>query len=407
MPRIRLLVLGPLPPPAGGVETVTCAVLGSDAFTGMDVQHCDTTKKRSKDTQGKFDVGNLMWAVVHFARLTGAMIRFRPHAVYMPLTATWSGFWRDAVLAWIAKRGGARIVGHVHGSWLDRILAPRGVTGRLVRFCLAQFDALLMLGEYWRQMISDYGYRGKIFVVPSTFERSVLEASHHFHRNYDVAESRGLFVGQLGRNKGVLDLLHALARIKAEGKTPRFTLVGGPQFAGDWDEILRLREALGLTDLVEMTGILLGDALYERYRRADYFVLPSYFEGLPVVLFEAGCFGLPVITTPVGSVPELIQHDVNGLLISPGDVGALHAAIERLRNDAQVRERLGAAMKEHAARYQPDVICRKIATVIRALTTPAHAENPQAVSSPEAEYPGTTPAKIVEGLTDADKRRAL
>lgn len=402
MARLRLLIVGPLPPPAGGVETVTRAVLGSAAFGGMDVRHCDTTKKRSKDTQGKFDLGNLLWAGIHFARMLRAVVRFRPHAVYMPLTATWSGFWRDAVLAWIAKRGGARVVGHVHGSWLDRILAPRGATERMVRFSLAQFDALLMLGEYWRRMISSYGYRGKVYIVPSTFERSVLQASNDFHRDYQVAEPRGLFVGQLGRNKGVLDLLHALARIKTQGGKPRFTLVGGPQFAGDWGAILRLREELGLTELVEMTGILLGEALYEHYRRADYFVLPSYFEGLPVVLFEAGCFGLPIITTPVGSVPELIGHDTNGLLVPPGDIGELQRAIERLRNDAKARERLGVNLKESVTLYHPDAVCRQVAAVVGELTR----DNEEARSSEQAS-PAQTPPKAVEGLTDANKRGAL
>jgi glycosyltransferase involved in cell wall biosynthesis len=383
MKRIRLLVLGPLPPPAGGVETVTRAVLDSNAFADFEVHHCDTTKKRSKDTQGRFDLGNLVWAGIHFARMTAAVLRFRPHVVYMPLTATWSGFWRDAVLASIAKCGRAKVIAHVHGSWLDRILAARGTTERMVRFCLTRFDALLMLGDHWKQMICGYGYAGKVRIVPSTFERPVFEAGEDFARDYAVAEPHGLFVGQLGRGKGVLDLLHALARIKAAGAAPRFTLVGGPQFSGDWEAILRLRDELGLTQLVEMTGILLGNTLYERFRRADYFVLPSYYEGLPIVLLEAGCFGLPVITTAVGSVPDLIRHESNGLLVTAGNVAELQRAIERLRGDAPVRERFGVALKRSVLPYHPDAICRKIAAVVSQLA---------GVDT------------LVEGLTDADRR---
>lgn len=370
MKHIRLLVLGPLPPPAGGVETVTRAVLESGAFAGMQVWHCDTTKKRSKDSQGKFDIANLLWAGIHFMRMGHAMWRYRPNVVYMPLTATWSGFWRDVVLAWIAKRGRAKVVAHVHGSWIDRVLAARGNTERMVRFGLAQFDTLLALGEYWKKMIVDYGYPRPVVVVPSMFERRAADASNDFRRTHDVKRPRGLFVGQLGRHKGVLDLLHALARIKAKGELPLFTLVGGPQFAGDWEAILRLREELGLADVVTMTGILQGEALYEQFRVADYFVLPSYFEGLPVVLFEAGCFALPVIATPVGSVTDLIKQGSNGLLVQPGDIDGLEQAIERLLNDAALRQQLGLELKRSVRPYHPDVVCKQIAGTVAELAGP-------------------------------------
>lgn len=365
---LRLLVVGPLPPPTGGVETVTRAVLESSAFSDMEVRHCDTTKNRPKETQGKFDLGNLIWAGIHFARMVRAAISYRPDVIYMPLTATWSGFWRDAVLAWIGKLGRAKVMGHVHGSWIDRILESQGVTKRIVRFCLKPFDALLTLGNIWTSMFRKFGFQGEIHVVPSTFQQAVLDASTNFVRFYDVREPRGLFVGQIGRNKGVLDLLRALAAIKADGGKPWFTIVGGPQFLGDWEEVLRLRKSLGLEQYVEMTGILLGSALYEQFRRTDYFVLPSYFEGLPVVLFEAGSFGLPIVTTNVGSIPDVIQHNDNGLLVRPGDVATLRLAIDRIRSDASLRTRLGMNMKRTISDYEPDRVCQQIADVVKCVS---------------------------------------
>ncbi len=65
--RPRLLVVGPLPPPIGGVETVTQAILESGAFRAFQIAHCDTTKGRPKQTQGRFDLENMLWALRHSA----------------------------------------------------------------------------------------------------------------------------------------------------------------------------------------------------------------------------------------------------------------------------------------------------------------------------------------------------
>lgn len=378
---IRLLVLGPLPPPVGGVETVTQAVLDSSSFAQFDLWHCDTTKSRPKHTQGKFDFGNFYWALIHFARMAKAMFSHRPDVVYMPLTATWSGFWRDAVLACIGKAGKAKIVGHVHAGWFGRVLKVRGVTGWLVRRSLAMFDALLMLGEVWRAQIVEYGYQGKLYVVPPTYNREVHRETSNFTRQYDTRKVTGLFVGHVGRHKGVLDLLEAIARLGS--LIQRFVIVGPPQFSGDWEEVMARTKSLGLTERVHFTGQLQGKDLYEMFRACDYLVLPSYAEGLPVVFLEAGSFGLPVIGTPVGAIPELLKSEFNGLLVSPGDVVALSAAIRRLQTNCADRRRLGTQLRSDIDTFHPDVICAKTAgAILDAIQASAEA-HPSAVTLAE------------------------
>ena len=103
--RPRLLVVGPLPPPVGGVETVTQAVLESPAFADFDVTHCSTTKGPTKEKVGRFDADNILWALRHFSRMSAAMTRSRPDVVYLAVSGTWSGFLRDAVLAFKDPKG--------------------------------------------------------------------------------------------------------------------------------------------------------------------------------------------------------------------------------------------------------------------------------------------------------------
>jgi glycosyltransferase involved in cell wall biosynthesis len=360
MKRPRLLVVGPLPPPPGGVETVTKAVLDSDAFRGFEILHLNLSKNRPKETAGKFDLGNLRWAIIHFTRMIRSTRSFRPDAVYMPLVGTWTGFSRDSVLAWIGKHYGAKVVGHVHGAWFYRVLALKGIPGRFARKCINRFDALLVLGSWWKDLVSDYGYQGRVFVVPPTLNRQCFEAGRAYERSYATENPVGLFVGSVGKRKGVFELLQALHHLKLAGKPAKVIFAGGQEEEGEWEELMRRRTELGLENLTEFLGPVQGESLYEQFRRADYFVLPSFAEGLPVVLLEAGSFGLPVIVTPVGAIRDLVKHDVNGVFVQPGEVNEIAAAIDRLRSNPQDRERFGTALRLAISDFHPEEVCKKI-----------------------------------------------
>jgi glycosyltransferase involved in cell wall biosynthesis len=368
LPKPRVLVVGPLPPPVGGVETVTQALLESSLVTEFEVVHCDLTKSRPKSTQGKFDLGNLRWALIHFHRMRRSLREFRPDVVYMPVTCTWSAFLRNAYLAKQAKRAGAKLVGHVHGGWFDLLIEREGWRGAIVRRSLNLFDALLVLGEKWRKSIEGYGYHGKVLVVPSTLRNDVLLAADRAPRDYARTPSHAVYVGHIGKNKGVLDLLGAQAKLLSAGTRIPIHYVGPEQFDGEMGRALRLSAALGLDDeLARFVGEKRGQELYDEYSTADFMALPSHFEGLPVVFFEAGAFGLPVIGTPVGAVPEFLRDQENSLLVSVSGVDELASALERLWTDADLRQQLGRQLRSDARVFYPDRVCAKIAAAIRSV----------------------------------------
>ncbi len=369
--RPRLLVVGPLPPPIGGVETVTQAILESGAFHDFHLTHCDSTKGRPKQTQGKFDLGNLTWALRHFARMYSAIRRARPDVVYLPVAGTWSGFLRDMVLAYLAKRSGARVIGHVHGSDFHFVLERRGLSSGLVRAGLAQFDLLLVLGDRWKKLVEAYGIRGRCAIVPSTFRREVFERGARYERPAPGSGAvSGLFVGQVGRRKGVFDLLAAMKRLKDIGLPFRLTLVGPAELEGEWDALMAARAQLGIEDVTEFTGPLQGEALYDRFMIGQVFVMPSYTEGLPVVFYEAGAFEMPVITTPVGAIPDLIVDGRNGMLVEPGSVEEIMQAIIALC-DPDLRVAMGRQLKQDIAAFHPDRVCARIADEVWRTLEPA------------------------------------
>ncbi len=365
-PRPRLLIVGPLPPPIGGVETFTQAILETQALADFDVLHCDTTKGRPKSTQGRFDLGNFLWAARHFVRMQRALDRHRPDIVYLPIAGNWAAVLRDFTLGWLARRSGARVVGHQHAGDVPRILERRGMTGRVVRAGFGQFDRLLVLGEKWRRLFVDWGATSPIDVCPSTYRREILERATGFQRDHRrQGPLRVLYVGQIGRRKGAHDLLAAAAELKVKGRAIDLHLVGPAQLEGELEAARELADRLSLGGGVHFHGTLEGEALLERYRQSDVFALPSYNEGIPAVLYEAGAFELPVVTTPVGGIPDLIRNERNGLLVEPGRGDQLVAALERLASDSELAGRIARQLRQDVLDYHPDKIGERLARSLR------------------------------------------
>lgn len=148
-----------------------------------------------------------------------------------------------------------------------------------------------------------------------------------------------LSVGRLVPEKGSLVLLEGIARLRAGGRPVMTRLVG----SGPLEPLLRERiAALGLVDAVELLGSVGQEGLPSLYHWADVFCLPSFQEGLPVVLMEALATELPVVTTWIAGIPELVEDGVSGRLVPPGRPDRLAAAIEDLLVDPE-RAREGAA----------------------------------------------------------------
>jgi colanic acid/amylovoran biosynthesis glycosyltransferase len=149
-----------------------------------------------------------------------------------------------------------------------------------------------------------------------------------------------LCVGRLVPAKGQRILLEALRQLTDQGRELRLVLVGNGPDAAD---LQAAATELGLADRVQFTGALNQTRVLDWYRQADVFVLPSFAEGVPVVLMEAMASGIPCVTTRITGIPELIEDGRDGLLVTPSDVSGLAAAIARLQDDPALGVRLGAA----------------------------------------------------------------
>jgi glycosyltransferase involved in cell wall biosynthesis len=229
---------------------------------------------------------------------------------------------------------------------------------------------------HWR--IDEKAARARFVACISQFCRSQLMCFtapahwprlHIVHCGVDPARYRSathqgqqlLFVGRLAAVKGVPLLLEAMAALAPRFPALRLSLIGdGPERAA----LEAQARALGLAERVAFHGYRSQTEVAEALPEADVFVLPSFAEGLPVVLMEALAAQVPVVTTQIAGVPELVQEGVSGRLVPPGDAAALAEAIAALLADPEARRRMGAAGR---ARVQEEFDMRREAARLSSL----------------------------------------
>jgi len=153
---------------------------------------------------------------------------------------------------------------------------------------------------------------------------------------------RILCVARLVQVKNHEALLRACFLLKDVGRPFRCVLVGdGPQYK----EVEGLRAELRLETLVEMRGAMTQVEVLERWREATIGALTSVSEGMPIALMEAAACAIPVVATDVGGVAELVDHGRTGLLVPPGDIVALAAALEHLLAKPETAHEMGLAAR--------------------------------------------------------------
>jgi glycosyltransferase involved in cell wall biosynthesis len=206
---------------------------------------------------------------------------------------------------------------------IDEKIARAAFVACISHFCRSQ-GMLFSAPTHWNRLhIVHCG------IDPVLYDRSPSGPGAHL-----------LFVGRLAAVKGVPVLFRALTQVARQCSEVKLTLIGdGPERA----RLEAEAHSMGLGGMVHFAGYRSQIEVAEALAGADVLVLPSFAEGLPVVLMEAMAARLPVVATRIAGVPELVEHGISGLLVSPGDANALAEAIARLLGDAALRVQIGAA----------------------------------------------------------------
>ena len=206
--------------------------------------------------------------------------------------------------------------------------------------------------------------RERFTVVPGAVEVSRFRPAPGWEPGAAADPVRLLYHGRVDRRKGALDFLEALALLRAEGGVRFEAVISG--IGPDYDAGRETAERLGLD--VRFTGYADYDAAPGVYHGGDVFVSPTYAEGFSNTILEAMASGLPVVSCRAVGVMDCLRHDENGLMVEPGDVPALAAALRRVATDAPLRRRLAeTALAECRRVYSWEAVAARIMGVYEQL----------------------------------------
>ncbi len=256
------------------------------------------------------------------------------------------------VLKW-ASAFGFKTVFHCHGGGFADYSRETGVEN--MRRMLSDYDALVCLSESWRKYFSTKLGCKDAVVIENIVERPGVIAEKAAFKAGETLKL--LFLGKICREKGIFELVEALAVLRNRN-IPVSLTVGG---IGPEEESMRsAAEQAGISTAISYVGWVEGHKKDELMRTHHVMILPSYIEGMPISLLEAGAHGMPSVATDVGAVSEIVNNGISGTIIPVGDSDALAAAIEEYASDPRLLADRGREATLIASAHFPEKIASQL-----------------------------------------------
>jgi glycosyltransferase involved in cell wall biosynthesis len=284
----------------------------------------------------KTTADRLWMALQALLRFLWLLLRGRVLAVHAHV-ASRASFWRKSIFLMLAHAAGKPALFHLHdgefAQWYAQRLGP--LAQGLVRLVLRRVDRVIVLAPVWAEAVRAIEPAARIVELPNPVQIPAQPA--------EPRPGRVLFMARLWPEKGIEELLQAAAALLP--RVPQLELV----LAGDGDEagVTARAQALGLGGHVRLTGWIAGEAKQRELMQAAVFVLPSWFEGMPIGVLEAMAAGVPVVASEVGGIGAALGPQA-GLLVPVRDVAALSEALATVLQDAALARRMGEAGRRRA-----------------------------------------------------------
>lgn len=272
-----------------------------------------------------------------------------------------TSFWRKSLFILLAYATKCPVCIHLHsGGFPDFYWKRCGPSQKLfVRFILDHAARVIVLSSQWRALLGGITKNTRITQIPNFVIDVQNQPISYLREKYAL-----LFLGRLNVEKGFFDLLEAA--VVARQKFPEFMLRCGGE--GDMNSVTSAIKELGIESNVTLLGWVEEEDRLKLFDSATIFVLPSYIEGVPMGILEAMAAGVPCIATTVGGIPDVIEPNVDGILVAPGDVHALANAIVLLLGDENMRTTMGAAAKKKISeRFSAEAVVPQLEAIYREL----------------------------------------
>lgn len=323
-----ILMIGTSLATRGGVATVVQSYIDAGFFKEQDIEYLAT----HSDGSG---LKKLAVALVGLFRFW-LKLPLKKYNIVHVHSASRASFYRKTIFIISAKLFNKPVVFHLHGAefrqFYERELSSLGRW--FARSLLLKCDAIIVLSSQWKQWIENSLGSGDVHVLHNTLPVGELTRPRQLSEKHNI-----VFLGRVGERKGVGDLINACELLLQKNY---FSLsIAGD---GDVEKYQSMVEQKGLSAHIRFLGWVDLKTKQRLLDEADILTLPSYNEGLPMSVLEALTNGIPVVATPVGGIPDVLEDAENGFIVDPGDAEALANSFDKLLSNSDTYR----AMSEYA-----------------------------------------------------------
>ena len=312
-----------------GISSVAHFIISNNKE--VDYIHFEVGKKDAESGGKLSRIRRILRNRVEWKRL----LRQHPDAVIhynMPLMG--AAIIRDYLLLQVARQRKLPIVLHVHGGSYMKNRQRPWLVQQLITKIFSWAKHIIVLSDEEKRIVEEDFKVGNVHSLPNCIDLS--EARVH-KRSFDNNRPLSiLYLGRIEKNKGIDYMLEAAKCLKADGVPFTLHFAGKEETEGEY--IPQFQTELG--DSFIYHGVVFGKGKNDLLKQCDVFLLPSFYEGLPMSLIETMSFGMVPVVTNVGSISSVVTDKKSGLFVKVKDMDSIVSAIKTLCNDISLVEKL-------------------------------------------------------------------
>lgn len=333
----KVLILS-VPPPFGGGEIRAKQLSNYFSEHPEFVIIENSNKSKNKSNQGKVLLSNFFINIRYIIRNVLTIIKVRPTSVYLSIPKSFIPLLKVLPVLITTKLFGGKVIGELAGRNFY-FLETQGVSYWLGLRILKAFNSIRVLGESVNETLKSNGLTSNVVIDNGV---DILNQKHNTVKSINDTSVTIGFVGALHKKKGIYILVEIAKLLKVSNVN--FTL----EIAGEWENaednvnVQKYIEQNNLSEKVKFLGLIHNKEKWEFYKKIDIFVLPSYNEGQPLVLIEAMGFGIPVVCSGVGAIPDTVTSGYNGFIIEGFSAKKYVSKIKQLLKDKALYEEISS-----------------------------------------------------------------
>jgi len=342
----KILMVGPVPPPTGGIASVMEDIIHSE----LDSEYSFELFPRPDFEQSI--TRTIPRNIARTKQLVSFFFKLWRGNYYLVHIHSPDGAFRSTILfILLARLARTNMLVHMHGTGWDEFYTKRSsFTKFYTRIGLRIAPRIIVLYSLWAENITKLCRTAEVLVIRNLIhDQAPPDPSkvQELKKQLGLTEEHFvvLTIGYVGWRKGSFVILNAVQQAISQDESIRFVLVGSEEFPGEMVQLVEQMNENNLVPWVTFTGEVERNKTALFYSLADVYLLPSFIEGMPISIIEALRSGLPVISTRIAGIPDMIENDISGFLLNPGAPNEIAEAVLLLRRDPELCKRLAAGAR--------------------------------------------------------------